>query len=124
MLAPGLFLETERRKGMRYLLVGPNEGKNLIFHGFEFRAGVCVVPDADKEALEAANRLLPQFYGAFPENQVMRGPEGLMLRQDHQPVVENRGFVDPGLGAGGKPGESDGEPDGEVQGLKKVKGKK
>lgn len=61
---------------MKYLLVGPNQGKNVNYQGFVFRNGVCEVPDEQTELIEAANRLLPRFHSAYPESQVVERADG------------------------------------------------
>lgn len=53
--------------GIRMILVGPNEGKDITLGGFTFKGGALVLP---ARSSGPAQRLLSRYYSAYPEGSV------------------------------------------------------
>ncbi|WP_426751705.1 hypothetical protein [Myxococcus sp. Y35] len=53
--------------GIRMILVGPNEGKDITLGGFTFKGGELVLPPRSSGP---AQRLLSRYYSAYPEGSV------------------------------------------------------
>lgn len=53
--------------GIRMILVGPNEGKDITLGGFTFKGGALVLPPRSSGP---AQRLLSRYYSAFPEGSI------------------------------------------------------
>ncbi|NTX07065.1 hypothetical protein [Myxococcus sp. CA040A] len=49
--------------GIRMILVGPNAGKDITLHGFDFKGGTLVLPPRGSAA---AQRILTRYYSAYP----------------------------------------------------------
>ncbi|WAM23827.1 hypothetical protein [Myxococcus sp. NMCA1] len=53
--------------GIRMILVGPNEGKDITLGGFTFKGGALVLPPRSSGP---AQRLLSRYYSAYPEGSI------------------------------------------------------
>ncbi len=79
---------------MKFLIVGPNQGKSGDWGGFRFKDGVCEVSEAQATDVENARRILSRFYSAYPDVELTKLPDGKLVRtcnisEEHIPDDES-----------------------------------
>ncbi|QDE83304.1 hypothetical protein [Myxococcus xanthus] len=94
--------------GIRMILVGPNEGKDITLGGFTFEDGELVLPPRSSGP---AQRILSRYYSAFPEGSV----EGRKAKEAYERA--RRGGAGAALPA---VGTTQSEADGQVRELRQA----
>lgn len=65
---------------MKFMIVGPNQGKSGKWGGYKFVDGVCNVSEAQPNDVENARRILCRNYSAYPDLELTKRKDGTLVR--------------------------------------------
>jgi hypothetical protein len=70
---------------IKFILVGPNQGKSGVWGGYVFVDGVCEV---DAQWADNARVLLGRYYSAYPDIEVSKQADGTLVWDNPDAVLE------------------------------------
>ena len=70
---------------MKFLIVGPNQGRTGDWGGFRFKDGACEVSEAQATDVENARRILCRNYSAYPDVELTKMEDGTLVRTCNVP---------------------------------------